>query len=352
MEPLPPSSKMRKLKGIVLATMAVRRFSTTSWQCEEPRHQKSRAQHPQYPKRTLVPDHLVDWAVKWDYRPVKFEHGAVIANDRTVKPGGWADPANHRDVDFLASGKCRSYACAKRRGAKKSSRGLVDLDTTTGLPLNPEGRTGMIGRGLLGKWGPNHAADPIVTRFALVQTPEGGCRKVLQMVAIRRKDTGEWAIPGGMVDDGETVSATLRREFKEEAGNIAETGSPAQVLKFEQLIEQLFCPDNARPVYQGYVDDPRNTDNAWMETSAVHYHCSDELGAMLQLCAGDDADAVRWLTVDADDPVFSSLYASHMSMVLQAKQQMQMEARYLGSRAHDPTSLLAAAVAPATGGAA
>jgi ADP-ribose pyrophosphatase len=32
-----------------------------------------------------------------------------------------------------------------------------------------------------------------------------------------RKDTGEWAIPGGMVDDGEMVSATLKREFSEEA---------------------------------------------------------------------------------------------------------------------------------------
>ena len=29
---------------------------------------------------------------------------------------------------------------------------------------NPVGRTGMIGRGLLGRWGPNHAADPVVTR--------------------------------------------------------------------------------------------------------------------------------------------------------------------------------------------
>ena len=29
---------------------------------------------------------------------------------------------------------------------------------------NPIGRTGMTGRGLLGRWGPNHAADPIVTR--------------------------------------------------------------------------------------------------------------------------------------------------------------------------------------------
>ena len=32
-------------------------------------------------------------------------------------------------------------------------------------PRNPRGRTGMEGRGGLGKWGPNHAADPIVTRF-------------------------------------------------------------------------------------------------------------------------------------------------------------------------------------------
>ena len=34
-----------------------------------------------------------------------------------------------------------------------------------GRPLNPVGRTGLAGRGILGKWGPNHAADPIVTRF-------------------------------------------------------------------------------------------------------------------------------------------------------------------------------------------
>ena len=33
---------------------------------------------------------------------------------------------------------------------------------------NPVGRTGMIGRGLLGKWGPNHAADPLVTRYIII----------------------------------------------------------------------------------------------------------------------------------------------------------------------------------------
>lgn len=33
-------------------------------------------------------------------------------------------------------------------------------------------------------------------------------------------------------------------------------------------------------VFKGYVDDPRNTDNAWMETVAVNFH--DESGTHLK----------------------------------------------------------------------
>ena len=31
------------------------------------------------------------------------------------------------------------------------------------------------------------------------------------------------------------------------------------------------------------MDEPRNTDNAWLETTACHFHCSRELGALLPL---------------------------------------------------------------------
>ena len=75
----------------------------------------------------------------------------------------------------------------------------------------------MTGRGLLGKWGANHAADPIVTRY------DPASPRKLQMVAVKRKDTGEWAIPGGMVDAGETVSVTVKREFTEEVGDLPTT---------------------------------------------------------------------------------------------------------------------------------
>ena len=41
-------------------------------------------------------------------------------------------------------------------------------------------------------------------------------------------------------------------------------------------------------VYRGYVDDPRNTDQSWMETTAVNFHDeTGELVGQLQLHAGE-----------------------------------------------------------------
>ena len=129
------------------------------------------------------------------------------------------------------------------------------------LPQNPRGRTGIVGRGFLGKWGPNHAADPIVTKWKRDQLgsrvlDEKSKKPVLMFVAIKRGDTGEWAIPGGMVDAGESISQTLKREFGEEA-----LGSdPNKIATASRILSNGNC------IYQGYVDDPRNTDNSWMET--------------------------------------------------------------------------------------
>jgi len=66
---------------------------------------------------------------------------------------------------------------------------IYSLDST-GRPLNPFGRTGLRGRGVLGKWGPNHAADAIVSRYII---GENG-KQILQFVAIVRNDTGFYFI--------------------------------------------------------------------------------------------------------------------------------------------------------------
>ena len=249
-------------------------------------HVKARAKHPAYPTRASVPDVFVPWSKSWPvYEPMEFTHDAVFANDCTVRQGGWADP-----IDPASS--CIDWA------NRKSFSGSLAFESISSAPLNPYGRTGMKGRGLLGKWGPNHAADPIVTRFDPLSNK-------LQVVVIQRRDCNEWALPGGMVDAGENVSVTVRREFVEEAGNVAEEERE----RFETQVAELFASGSM--VYRGYVDDPRNTDNSWMETTAFHFHCDRALGSKIALAAGDDAATVKWLNVDDT----AHLYASHRDWV-------------------------------------
>ena len=72
----------------------------------------------------------------------------------------------------------------------------------------------------------------------------------------------------------------------------------------------------------GYVDDPRNTDNAWVETCAYHFHCSRELGGMLLLDGREDPTGkqgmgAKWVTMDESDDNYVAMYANHKQMVEQ-----------------------------------
>jgi hypothetical protein len=140
-------------------------------------HVKARSQdNPQYPTRQPVPDTQVHWSTLFPgYTPANWTHKSVFANSRELSTGHkWADPARPsveelpKRVTYSGDGRQRTLGAA--------------LTFANGIPLNPVGRTGLEGRGLLGKWGPNQAADSIVTRY----DPEHGR---LQVVVIQRKDT-------------------------------------------------------------------------------------------------------------------------------------------------------------------
>ena len=270
-------------------------------------HAKARSQeNPDYPQRLAVSDEQCRWAAEWpSYMPPLWTHKVVVANDRDLPTGHkWADPS---DQQRLRSELEERTTFATEGGVGECLRDAIDFDSE-GCPLNPVGRTGMRGRGLLGKWGPNHAADPIVTRFhptnkqlqvcgrafgaqlSLTSAPAdvafrlpcrrrsviaarplvarsfmprthtaectmGGpaCRALhgfVQVVVIQRKDNGQWAIPGGMVDAGESVSVTVKREFAEETGNLPTEEERAE---FKRLLDDLFAngkqvPRTATPV--------------------------------------------------------------------------------------------------------
>jgi ADP-ribose pyrophosphatase len=230
-------------------------------------HNKARSERPtDYPERFPVPDHLVRWRSPYpDYAPPRYDSPSTLAKS--------PDPLLFSDL---------------QRTLASYEPGGIRIDGATGEPLNPRGRTGISGRGGLYLWGPNHAADLLLTRFNLSTNS-------LEALLIQRK-SGQWAIPGGMVDAGETASRAAMRELKEEAGISATTS------------------EKTRELYRGYVDDPRNTDNAWMETVVFHEH----LGEVNPLpesnpTAGSDAQAAQWTPLTRD--LINGLYASHPSFV-------------------------------------
>ena len=60
-------------------------------------------------------------------------------------------------------------------------------------------------------------------------------------------------------------------------------------------------------IYKGYVDDPRNTDNAWMETAAYNFHDeNNEYVGRLNLNSGGDAENVGWKEIDSNLKLFAS----------------------------------------------
>ena len=238
------------------------------------RHRNARRETPPGYKRVFVNKNAVFWNQKFEgYKPKDITLDVVLNNDRTKSAKGWADPKNPKRV---------------MSSIESFEGGLFFYKD--GRPRNPRGRTGMRGRGVLGKWGPNFAADPLIVR----RSPNGH----FEMLAIIRdekdhwgNDSGKWAIPGGMVDDGEVALSAAVRELAEET-NVRLDMSKAEI------------------IYKGYVDDPRNTDNAWMETTValleVPYKESKNFRFIRQ--KGEVKD-IQWL--ELSDRNIGKLYASH-----------------------------------------
>lgn len=236
-------------------------------------HVKARTEKPtDYPERFPVPDPLVRWQAPYpEYKPPRYESPKMLEHS--------PDPQAFQDL---------------QRSMHSYHAGGIRIDGGSGEPLNPMGRTGVCGRGELWLWGPNHAADFLLTRY-------NGENKSLEALLIQRKN-GQWAIPGGMVDPGESPLQAASRELKEEAS--VTSGSLSTIAQ----------------LYRGYVDDSRNTDNAWMETAVFHHHVG-AVSASTDMTphAGSDAKNAKWTPLSPE--VIRNLFASHptfMEMGLQA----------------------------------
>jgi len=132
--------------------------------------------------------------------------------------------------------------------------------------------------------GPNYTTD------AVIIDPDTD-----KILLIQRRDTGEWALPGGFVDENDASSYhTAVREANEEAG--------------------VTLSGHAPLIFRGIVDDPRNSERAWIETNAHLFTAS----STTEVYAADDAVDAAWHDLAALPP----LYASHRSIIERALDHM------------------------------
>ena len=159
---------------------------------------RSRLYNENSVRRFVVPPDRYAWTVSFkDYKPVNFTDKS-IAGVKGSPPPSFADPANPNEVPLNKWDKTKEQNRMTLQSQLKNHGYVIE----NGYPLIPIGRTGIIGRGLLAQWGPNHAVDPIITRF---KKNNGVKTNVLEWIAIQRAETGEWSIPGGIIRDREAA---------------------------------------------------------------------------------------------------------------------------------------------------
>ena len=237
-----------------------------------------------------------------NYQPRDYTAEKIIKNeqksDRKGVGGRYADTSDVASI----KGWNKTYA-------RSSHAGTISLDDR-GRPLNPTGATGVEGRGELGLWGPNHAADNIITR-----TNDQG---ELEVLLIFRKRDQQWALPGGMVEGEKDILNVALKELAEEALDTGDDSGKKNLSKEAieskmQELKQFECFQKAQNTYKGVVNDPRNTDNAWMETESWAVHLTPDVADQMKIQAGDDAGDAKWTTVT--DENLNGLFASHSQIV-------------------------------------
>lgn len=275
----------------------------------------------------------------------------VTYSSASILDQPWSD---HPDQPLAAGEKWNS-------GRRATNNGMIYALDENGLPVNPYANYGIKERGMIGRYGPNHAVDNGVLR---VQRNEKG-QYTLFALGITRNDNKQPALCGGFTNfeqdasgaytySDEVRTETQALEFFEEmiSGSVTllpeyTTGLQSeidhhiqaremvqkqpltedecnviraaitthrkvlQVTKedsgFLHRLQQAFA--KAQPCYEGpVISSSRNTNSAWMETRLSYFVMDENKWAEIKgtsrfdytLAAGDDAGQVIWHEITPD----------------------------------------------------
>ncbi|XP_035762623.1 transient receptor potential cation channel subfamily M member 2 [Neolamprologus brichardi] len=125
---------------------------------------------------------------------------------------------------------------------------------------NPGGRTGISGRGALSCLGPNLSVELVITRWRDSE------KSVLEYLAVCDESRRTLALPAGPVDSADKLPPTLKKTMG------------------KKLCETINAKlSEGTKVFEGYVDDCRNTDNAWVEMTVLNIHLDRKSQVMVDI---------------------------------------------------------------------
>ena len=182
------------------------------------------------------------------------------------------------------------------------------------------------------KWGANVSIDPVITRV-----DPSISRNTQVLVCIASGSEGIWHLPGGIIVpkepdfvDCEDVKLPPQRQLPDLLATVflhnlprrdasdfdACNPSESTPLTYLESIARLglrqteaasafdrisrsfaaLVSESSRIVYKGYCDDPRNTDDAWVETAVHHCHLPDQISERLSITS----DVSHWKPTGAE----------------------------------------------------
>jgi nicotinamidase/pyrazinamidase len=337
-----------------------------------------------------------------NYEPKFFTDEFVLNNSRLKKAGGWADPENIEEAKIVFNpGTSKRQSVLRTQWAKQTDRlssengevVRIKMEYVTNwkdgtspkekdFPVNPCERTGIRGRGVLGKWGPNYVADPVITRdhpvveglFQVLvvgrKKPTEPAKKTAEntdakavasipAIATAMPEDSHWvSLPGGHTDTADDIIPPTLERLMNDQMQLRTRGSTVvvdgaydlhdpkpgrmkmknikdtiQYMKNLAVLGQEEVPEEQasfqRLVYQGYVSAAENTDNAWIQTHAQHVHLAKEVGAAMDIVKRVDlasGEQLAWMTIRQQILVESPLCIHHHNLLTTVHS--LLEARY------------------------
>eukprot|EP00038_Savillea_parva_P015071 m.12946 g.12946 ORF g.12946 m.12946 type:complete len:1623 (+) comp2994_c0_seq1:35-4903(+) len=294
-----------------------------------------------------------------DVELATFAHASWDVMDREYNPPLYTDTSvPGGDPDIFVENAVLMFNDIDRKGHVDRRSAEGNYKVVSGAPRNPVQRTGIRGRGKLMYWGPNHHGSPVITRWS--RKADGSVRHRLGRPVLEvlcntdtyhtlsllesplRPDATlpDWVADFFCVSNAVSIQKTTMDENRDSAliqfgaasrasalimdrNELPEDGGPVLTARVSERGPDARAPPvpprdaTASPngtavdtslaplftsgslVYDGYVNDPLNTDNAWLESTSWHFH--DEEDALAEYSSAIEAyDELQWHVVDDD----------------------------------------------------